>query len=162
METDITFAEVAQRYIREMTPGWRDLRVVTIWTSPRKGVAFLMVGAKSVAEVETEDVLSFLRLVWQTTRETVDRLPGRIERILDYACTHGWRDGENPARWRGHLANILPKPSAITKVRHQAAVPRKDIAGVMAGPAGSDGTAAKVARFAGLTAECSGEVRHAT
>ncbi|MBO1323581.1 tyrosine-type recombinase/integrase [Acetobacter sp. TBRC 12305] len=161
-ETGITFAEVAQRYIKEMTPGWRDPRAATIWTSSLKRLAFPIIGAKSVAEVETEDVLSILRPIWQTTTETADRLRGRIERILDYARTHGWRDGENPARWRGHLANILPKPSAVTKVRHHAAVPRKDIARVMARLAESEGMAAKAVRFTCLTAVRSGEVRHAT
>lgn len=153
-ETGITFAEVAQRYIKEMTPGWRDPRAATIWASSLKRLAFPIIGAKPIAEVETEDVLSILRPIWQTTTETADRLRGRIERILDYARTHGWRDGENPARWRGHLANILPKPSAVAKVRHHAAVPRKDIARVMARLAESEGMAAKAVR--------SGEVRHAT
>ncbi|MBO1326894.1 integrase arm-type DNA-binding domain-containing protein [Acetobacter suratthaniensis] len=160
-ETGITFAEVAQRYIKEMTPGWRDPRAATIWTSSLKRLAFPIVGANPVAEVETKDVLSILRPIWQTTTETADRLRGRIERILDYARTHGWRDGENPARWRGHLANILPKPSAVTKVRHHAAVPRQDIARVMARLVESEGMAAKAVRFTCLTAVRSGEVRHA-
>lgn len=160
-ESGLTFSEIAMRYVKEMAPGWRGDRSATVWTSSLERLVFPAIGKKPVAEVETDDVLAVLRPIWETTTETADRMRGRIERILDYARTHGWRDGENPARWRGHLANILPKPSAVMKVRHYPAVNRKDIGKVMSTLAEAEGISPKAVRFACLTAARSGEVRNA-
>lgn len=160
-ESGLTFSDIAIRYVKEMAPGWRNDRSATVWTSSLERLAFPAIGRKPIAEVETDDVLAVLRPIWETTTETADRMRGRIERILDYARTHGWRDGENPARWRGHLANILPKPSAVMKVRHYPAVNRKDIGKVMSTLAEAEGISPKAVRFACLTAARSGEVRNA-
>ncbi len=83
---------------------------------------------------------------------------GRIEAVLDYAAAHRWRDGENPARWRGHLENVLPKPSKVAAVVHHAALPWQEIGGFMAKLATQDGVAALALRFAILTAARTGEV----
>ena len=112
-EIPLTFADIAKRYIKEMAPGWRDPRSASVWTSSLERLAYPQLGAKQVTDIGTDDVLSVLRPIWENKTETADRLRGRIERILDYATTHDWRTGENPARWRGHLANILPKPSSV-------------------------------------------------
>ncbi|MFT8418323.1 MAG: integrase arm-type DNA-binding domain-containing protein [Acetobacter sp.] len=160
-EAPLTFADIAKRYIKEMAPGWRDPRSASVWTSSLVRLAYPQLGAKQVTDIGTDDVLSVLRPIWENKTETADRLRGRIERILDYATTHDWRTGENPARWRGHLANILPKPSSVAKVRHHPAIPRKDIAHVMAKLAEADGMAAKAVRFTCLTAGRSGEIRNA-
>ncbi|MBB2170024.1 tyrosine-type recombinase/integrase [Gluconacetobacter aggeris] len=160
-ETGLTFGTVAERYIKEQTPGWRDPRLPGIWTSSLERLAHPHIGDKTVGAIETEDVLAVLRPIWASKTETADRVRGRIERILDYAKTHGWREGENPARWRGHLSNILPKPSSVTTVEHRAAVDRKDIGKVMVALSSSQGIAAKAVRFACLTAARSGEVRGA-
>ncbi len=111
--------------------------------------------------ITTEDVLAVLRPIWTTINETADRVRGRMERVLDYARTHGWREGENPARWKGHLAHILPKPSAVSKVVHRAAVPWKDIGTVMGRLVVAAGVSPLAIRFTCLTAARSGEVRGA-
>ncbi|MFT8932821.1 MAG: integrase arm-type DNA-binding domain-containing protein [Acetobacter syzygii] len=160
-EAPPTFADIAKRYIQEMAPGWRDPRSASVWTSSLERLAYPQLATKQVADIGTDDVLSVLRPIWENKTETADRLRGRIERILDYATTHDWRKGENPARWRGHLANILPKPSSVAKVRHHPAIPRKDIAHVMAKLAAADGMAAKAVRFTCMTAGRSGEIRNA-
>ena len=157
----LTFEEVAERYIEEQKAGWRDGRSAPIWTSSLKRLAYPILGKDPIEAIETEDVLRVLRPIWATTTETADRLRGRLERILDYAGTHGWRQGENPARWRGHLANILPKPSAVAQVEHHAAVDWRAIAPVMAALADAEGTGALAVRFACLTAARSLEVREA-
>ncbi len=118
-------------------------------------------GSRPIGQVQTEDVLSVLRPIWETTTETASRIRGRIERILDYAHSHHWREGDNPARWRGHLANILPKPTAVAKVVHHAAIPYRDLPAVFTQLGRQDGSAALAARFLCLTAARSGEVRHA-
>lgn len=160
-EAPPTFAGIAARYIQEMSPGWRDPRSASVWTSSLERLAYPQLATKQVTDIGTDDVLNVLRPIWENKTETADRLRGRIERILDYATTHDWREGENPARWRGHLANILPKPSSVAKVRHHPAIPRKDIAHVMAKLAAADGMAAKAVRFTCMTAGRSGEIRNA-
>ena len=157
----LTFQAVAERYIAERKPEWRDPRAAPTWESSLARLAHPYIGAKPIATLTTADVLTVLRPIWTTMTETADRVRGRIERILDYAATHGWRQGENPARWRGHLSNILPKPSAVARVEHHSAVAWKDIARVMARLAHSEGTGALAVRFACLTAARSNEVRSA-
>ncbi|MFT8713033.1 tyrosine-type recombinase/integrase [Komagataeibacter rhaeticus] len=160
-ESGLTFAQVAEKFMVEKAPNWRSARAAPL----RQGILRIhicpVIGDKAVNEVETEDVLSVLRPIWTTKPETASRARWLIENILNYAKVHGWRDGANPASWRGHLANVLPKPSAVAKVEHHAAIDRKDIARVMAKLAESQGIAAKAVRFLCLTAARSGEVRGA-
>lgn len=156
-----SFGEAAERYVKEQAPAWRDKRRADNWTRSLELHAYPHVGEKAVATIDTDDVLRVLRPIWTVRTETAQKLRGRIERILDYAKIHGWRTGDNPALWRGHLANVLPKPSSIAKVQHHAAVERKDIGKVMARLVESEGVAAKAVRFACLTAARSGEVRNA-
>ena len=157
----LTFEQVAERYIQDRRAEWRDPRSEPVWASSLKRLAYPVIGPTPVAEITTDDVLAVLRPIWSTTTETADRLRTRMERILDYATTHAWREGENPARWRGHLSNVLPKPSSVATVRHHPAVARSEIAAVMAKLAQSIGVAALAVRFVCLTAARSGEARGA-
>ena len=157
----LTFQAVAERYITDQTAGWRDPRLPGIWTSSLKRLAYPAIGELNVAAISTDDITGILRPVWETTTETADRVRGRIERILDYARTQGWREGENPARWRGHLAHILPKPSTVAREQHHAAIFWQGIGPVMAALGRSEGIGAMAVRFACLTAARSGEVRGA-
>jgi integrase len=156
------FRTVAARYIEEQTPGWSDPERAKVWTSSLKRLAYPFIGDKHVDGITTEDVLEVLRPVWATKNDTADRVRGRIERILDYARIQGWREGDNPARWRGHLAMTLPKPSDVSAVEHQGAVPWGEIARVMAKLASSTGTGALAVRFVCLTAVRSAEARGTT
>ena len=157
----LEFAAVSARYIEEQRPGWRDHRLPTVWTSSLARFANPVIGDMPIDKVTTDEVLAILRPIWATKNETADRVRGRIERVLDYARIHGWREGENPARWRGHLEHILPRGSAVSQVEHRAAVPYKQIAAVMAALARSQGLGAQAVRFACLTAARSMEVRAA-
>lgn len=156
-----TFEEVAEHYITEQTPAWKDQRSAPMWRSSLGRHVYPVMGSRPIGQVQTDDILSVLRPIWETTTETASRLRGRIERILDYAHSHQWREGDNPARWRGHLANILPKPTAVAKVVHHAAIPYRDLPAVFTQLGRQDGSAALAARFLCLTAARSGEVRHA-
>ncbi|MFT8715800.1 phage integrase central domain-containing protein [Gluconobacter potus] len=98
-----------------------------MWHSSLERHVYPILGPRPIGSVKTEDVLAVLRPIWESTTETATRLRGRMERILDYAQGHHWREGENPARWRSHLANILPKPTAVARVVHHAAVPYRDL-----------------------------------
>ena len=79
-----------------------------------------------VSAIRTEDVLKVLKPIWQIEAETASRLRGRIERVLSFAKANGWREGENPALWRGHLDAILPKRQRLTRGHHPA-MPYADV-----------------------------------
>ena len=83
--------------------------------------------------VDTGLVLKVLEPIWTTKPETASRLRGRIESILDFAKVRGYRDGENPARWRGHLDKLLPARSKVREVEHHAALPYRRAAGLPGG-----------------------------
>ena len=83
--------------------------------------------AKPVDTVTTDDVLAILKPIWTTKAETASRVRGRIEKVLDAAKAKGFREGENPARWRGHLDHLLPRPSKLAR-GHHAAMPYDEVA----------------------------------
>ncbi|ARW47404.1 phage integrase central domain-containing protein [Acetobacter pasteurianus] len=159
LESGITFKEVAEQFIQEKAPEWKDRKGVATWQGSLSLHVFPVFGSKAVRNVDTQDVLAALRPIWTKKTETADRLRGRIERILDYARAHGWREGENPALWRGHLSATLPTPSRLVQVQHLRAVKWQNIAAVMATLRSSEGMGAKAVRFVCLTAARSGEVR---
>jgi hypothetical protein len=97
-------------------------------------------------------VVKVLEPIWAVKTETASRLRGRIEAVLDWATTRGHRQGENPARWRGHLENLLPASGKVRKVRHHAALPYSEISAFMAMLNSQDGVAALALRFLILTA----------
>jgi integrase len=115
-------------------------------------------GDLPVAAVGTAHVLAALQPIWQAKPETAARVRGRIEAVLDYAKTREWRDGENPARWRGHLSNLLPAPAKVAPVEHHAALPSRDIGAFMTALRRQAGVAARALEFTILTAARSGEV----
>ncbi|MBV1830526.1 tyrosine-type recombinase/integrase [Komagataeibacter sp. AV436] len=160
-ERGISFEELAGRYITEQSAGWRDERWPALWRSSLEKHAYPILRQKPVSAIDTDDVLAVLRPIWTEKTETASRVRSRIERILDYAKTQNWREGENPARWRGHLSNILPAPGKVAQAGHFAALDRKDVPRVMAALTTSEGIAAKVTRFICLTAARSGEARGA-
>jgi hypothetical protein len=97
-------------------------------------------GGLPVADVATEHVLAALHPIWTTKAETAARLRGRIEAVLDYARAIGLRNGDNPARWRGHLSNTLPARSQVAPVEHHAALPWRDVGTFMEALQGQPGT----------------------
>jgi integrase len=96
--------------------------------------------------------------LWQARPETASRLRGRIESILDWAKVRGHRDGENPARWRGHLDKLLPARSKVRKTEHHAALAYNNVADFISALQLQDGVAARALEFAILTAGRTGEV----
>ena len=92
-----------------------------------------MIGAKRVDAIETEDMLRILSPIWNTKTETAKRVQGRIENILDFAAAHHYCDPWHPARWRGHLDKLLPKPSRVKRVTHHPAMPHPEVAAFLGG-----------------------------
>jgi integrase len=113
--------------------------------------------AKPVDTIGTDDVLAILKPIWTTKAETASRVRGRIEKVLDAAKAKGFREGENPARWRGHLDHLLPKPSKLAR-GHHAAMPYEIVAAFVGDLREREATAALALEFCILTAARSGEV----
>ncbi len=84
-------------------------------------------GDLPVAGIDTSLVLRVVEPIWGVKTETASRVRGRIEAVLDYAKVRGFRDGENPARWKGHLDHILPAKGAVAKVEHHASLPYSEM-----------------------------------
>lgn len=112
-----------------------------------------------VRDVTLEHVIKAIEPIWKTKNETASRVRGRIEKVLDWATVRKLRDGENPARWKGHLEMILPSPTKIKKVEHHRALPVKDMPEFFASLQEREGMAARALTFAILCAARSGEVR---
>ena len=117
-----------------------------------------MIGALPVQAIDTALVMRVLEPIWTVKPETAARLRGRIETVLDWAKVRGYRTGENPARWGGHLDHLLPPRRKIAKVEHHAALPPASIAAFMADLRQQEGIAARALEFTILTACRTGEV----
>lgn len=158
----VTFAEVAESFIKANRAGWRNEKHAAQWTATLSTYAFPIIGSMPVSEVETGHVLAILEPIWSEKPETATRVRGRIEAVLDAATARGLRTGENPARWRGRLSAILPARRKVAKVEHHAALPFADVPAFMADLSQRPGMGARALAFAILTAARSGEVRGAT
>ena len=152
-----TFREVATRYITSHEAGWRNAKHAEQWTATLTTYAYPVFGDQSVATIDTAAVMRALEPIWKVKTETASRLRGRIQSVLDYATAQGWRAGENPARWRGHLSNLLPPTRNVAPVEHHPALPWKEVATFMLAVAAKPGTASLALRFVILTACRTGE-----
>ena len=156
-----TFEAVEDEFIASHKAGWKNEKHGDQWKATLKAYAYPVFGQKPVSEVTVDDVLECLQPIWEAKPETASRVRGRIENILDYARTRGWREGENPARWKGHLDHLLPARAKIARVQHHAALPWRELPAVMDKLAAAGGTSALCLRFTILTAARSGEARGA-
>ncbi|GJD47018.1 Prophage integrase IntS [Methylobacterium cerastii] len=153
-----TFRTCAAGYIEAHRAGWRNIKHAAQWTATLEAYAYPAFGDLPVQAVDTGLVMQALEPIWSAKPETATRVRGRIESVLDWATTRGYRRGENPARWKGHLQNLLPKRSKVQRVEHHAALPFADLPAFMADLARRDAVAARALAFAILTAARTGEV----
>src|SRR5262245_53091347 len=158
----LTFDECAREFIKDHEAGWRNAKHRAQWTNTLKTYACPVFGKLPVSEVDGGLVLRALKAIWYTKPETASRVRGRIESVLDWARAHGYRSGENPARWKGNLQAMLPAKSKVRRVRHHAALPFTEIGVFMAELRNAEGVGARALKFTILTAARSGEVRGAT
>jgi integrase len=156
-----TFETVADEYIAAHKAEWKNEKHGKQWRATLEAYAFPLFGEDSVAGITVDNVLDCLSPIWAAKPETASRVRGRIENVLDYAKTRGWRAGENPARWKGHLDHLLPARAKIARVVHHAALPWGELPAVMGKLAAAGGTSALCLRFTVLTASRSGEARGA-
>jgi integrase len=155
-----TFGEFADGYVEAMLSGWRNPKHIAQWRMTLQTYCE-PIRKLPVDEITTEDVLGILQPLWTRVPETAKRLRGRIENVLDAAKAKGKRRGENPARWRGHLNQLLPKRQRLTR-GHHAALPYEDVATFMADLKHRQAVAAQALAFTILTACRTSEVLEAT
>jgi hypothetical protein len=119
----LTFQECAHAYVEAHRAGWKNAKHAQQWENTLSTYAYPMFGSLPVAGVDTALVMRCLEPIWKDKAETASRLRGRIESVLDWATVRDYRAGENPARWRGHLAALLPARAKVQRVKHHAACP---------------------------------------
>src|SRR5262245_45969667 len=154
----ITFEEATDGYVRAHAASWRNAKHAAEWPASLRKHVFPLLGKLPVATIDTPLVLKCLRPIWARTPETASRIRGRIEAVLDWCGAAGHREGENPARWGGHLEHLLPSPSKTKPAQHHAAMAVAEIPAFMESLRTQQGTAARALEFAILTAARSGEV----
>lgn len=157
-----TFSEVAAQYIAQHETSWKNPKHQAQWTATLRTYAEPSIGRLFVRDIRAAHVIGVLEPIWTTKTETASRVRSRIELVLDYATARGYREGLNPARWKGNLDAALPKASKVAQVQHHAAVGVKDVPSFMERLRSQSGVGARALEFAVLTAARSGEVRGAT
>jgi integrase len=156
----LTFRQAAEVFLGIKGVEWTP-RHSEDWAASLGADVYQVLGDMPVKDIRTADVLKVLEPIWRKKTATASRVRGRIEAILDFAKSRGYRSGENPATWRGHLANLLPKRSRLQRVEHFAALPHAEVAGFMAQLRREQGIAARALELTILTACRSGEVLRA-
>ncbi len=158
----LTFAEAARRCHAAKESEFRSEKHRKDWLSSLERHAFDAIGDVPVADIDLPRVQQVLDPIWKTRTETATRVRQRIETVLNWATVSGFRQGENPARWRGNLEAVLPAPTKIRKVQHQRALPWHEVPAFMSDLKQREGMGARALEFIIYTAARSGEVRFAT
>jgi integrase len=158
----ITFSECAEKYMASHEGAWKNATHRAQWINTLSQYVYPIIGAHDVAAIGTPAVMKCIEPIWHTRTETASRVRGRIEAVLDWAKARGYRDGENPARWRGHLDHLLPARAKVQKQQHHAALPYAEIGAFMEKLREDSSNPARAIEFLVLTAARQGEVLGAT
>lgn len=156
-----TFEEVAREYIASHRAGWKSTKHAQQWGNTLETYAYSTIGNIPPRDITTQHVLNLLKVIWLKKPETANRVRNRIELVLDAAKAKGLRDGENPARWRGHMDKLLPKPSKVQKTKHHSALSWVDLPDFMSTLASLKGASYRAIELTILTALRSSEVLNA-
>jgi integrase len=157
-----TFDECVEKYIETHKKGWNSDKHRQQWEHSLRAYAAPCFGQRDVGKVETSHVMEVLAPIWTTKTETAARLRERIERVLSWAATMGYRETENPARWSGHLQELLPPPSRVKTVRHHPSMPYQEIGAFFHRLDAEQRVAARALQFTILTACRTAEALAAT
>jgi integrase len=158
----MTLRECASSYIAAHRSGWRNAKHVKQWQQTLEAYVFPTIGSLPVAAIDVALVTKVLDPIWMAMPQTASRIRGRIEAVLDWAKARKYRQGDNPARWKGHLEFLLPKTSKLARVERHAALPYLEIGDFMAALQRKSGVDVRALEFTILTAARTGEVREAT
>jgi len=154
----LTFREAAERYFNQHASKWRSAKHREAFLSTLKAHVFAVIGDMDVAAIDTRDVLRAIEPHWTTKAVTIDRTRNRIEQVLDWCVVRGHRPpGTNPARWKGHLDQVLPAPRKLAPVEHHAAMDYRQLPAFMTQVRADDNVAARALEFLIHTAARTGE-----
>lgn len=157
-ENMLSLTECADLYIESQAPGWSNPKHIEQWRSTLKNLAGPVIGHLPVDQIDTALIMRCIEPTWTTKTETASRLRGRIEAVLDWSAVRGYRKGDNPARWRGHLDKLLPRPSQVVRVKHHAALPYTDVGVFMQQLCQDKGVASRALELTILTAARTNQV----
>lgn len=157
----LTFDDAAKAVVAVKRQEFRNAKHTAQWETTLATYVSPVIGALSVSDIDTAHILKVLEPIWATKTETATRIRQRIEKVFDWCQARGFRTGENPARWNGHLKELLPQPAKIRTVQHYASVPYPALPACFARLQRHHGMSARALQFAILTAARSGEVRGA-
>jgi integrase len=147
----MTFDQAAEAYIRQHAVAWKNPKHARQWPTSLRTYASPVIGRMSVGDIDTPHVLRVLEPIWLTTTETASRVRGRIEAVLGWAKVSGYRTGDNPARWRDHLENLLPACSKVQATKPQTALPYRQMPAFVAQLRERKAMAALALEFTALT-----------
>ena len=154
----LTFREAAERYFNQHASKWRSAKHREAFLSTLKAHVFAVIGDMDVAAIDTRDVLRAIEPHWTTKAVTIDRTRNRIEQLLDWCVVRGHRPpSTNPARWKGHLDQVLPAPRKLAPVEHHAAMDYRQLPAFMTQVRADDNVAARALEFLIHTAARTGE-----
>jgi integrase len=154
----VTFEQAATRYIAANRAGWQNAGHALQWDSTLKTYVFPLIGHLPVGSIDTALVVTVLEPIWVSRTETATRVRGRIELVLDWAKALKYREGENPARWRGHLDKLLPAPKKVRTKKNFPAMPWADVPAFLKDLRSIDSVPAAALDFLILTAARKNEV----
>src|ERR671910_1966431 len=146
------FKNCAERMMASLQAAWKNPKHKQQWRNTLAAYAYPTFGDLPVGSVDTELVMKAVEPIWGTKPETAGRVRGRIEAVLDWAKARGYREGENPARWRGHLDKLLPNRRKIRRVRNHPAMPYSEMPAFMSELRLRDSMSARALEFTILTA----------
>ena len=156
-----TFSACAEQYIASHKPAWKNLKHGQQWENTLKTYAYPVIGDLTTDRITTDHILEILEPIWLDKAETATRVRGRVESILDWARTKGLREGENPARLKGHIDHLLPPSRKSKRVKHHAFLPWEDAPAFYNELADMEGFAPKALKLVILTALRCGNVANA-
>ena len=157
----ITFKKCAKLYIESHKSGWKNSKHVSQWINTLNTYAYPFIGDIPVQKIDVSLVMKVIEPIWHEKTETASRVRQRIEKVLDWAKVRQYRTGDNPAMWRGHIENLLPKRSKVQKVQHFKALPYKEVPEYFITLRKVKTITAKALAFIILTATRNNEVREA-
>ncbi len=157
----MTFRQCAEAYIEAHRAGWKSVKHAAQWPSTLETYAYPILGNKAVSDIDVALVKKVIEPIWHTKNETAERVRSRLEKVLGWASVHGYRSGENPARWAGYLSEVFPKRAAVRKIKHHPALPYAELPAFMRLLEATSNTGHWVMRFLILTATRTTEARAA-
>ena len=158
----LTFKQCAEGLIQAQKSGWKNPKHAAQWGSTLETYAYPVIGSLPVGAVDDGHIMKILQPIWNTKTETASRVRGRIEKVLDRARALKLRTGDNPARWKGHLDQLLPPKSQVAPVENHPALPYAELPKFMAKLRAKEGVSARALEFLILTAARTGDVIGAT